>query len=59
MTKKRLFVEQRAEGDYAVRKPNSSRARGSGSNGTANRLKVISVRLKPMKLTQCCQKKHK
>lgn len=26
MTDKRLFVEQREQGDYAVRKPNSQRA---------------------------------
>ena len=26
MTDKRLFVEQRKQGDYAVRKPNSERA---------------------------------
>ncbi len=26
MTMKRLFVEQRPEGDYAVRRPNSQRA---------------------------------
>lgn len=26
MSDKRLFVEQRSEGDYAVRKPNSARA---------------------------------
>jgi len=26
MTKDRLFVEQREQGDYAVRKPNSERA---------------------------------
>jgi hypothetical protein len=26
MTKERLFVERRPEGDYAVRKPNSERA---------------------------------
>lgn len=26
MDKKRLFVEQREQGDYAVRKPNSARA---------------------------------
>ena len=26
MTKERLFVEQRPEGDYAVRRPNSGRA---------------------------------
>ena len=31
MSNKKLFVERRPEGDYAVRKPNAERASGDAS----------------------------